>query len=145
MKEKELIALQKEREQNGSVITFHKEDLKPYPEIGKIYYVYDDGKINLTREYQVKILDKIHAKNLPDNLRKEWEESVIECYWLYSPIEDYIFLGEVISENLQQKEIEYFCRTKDGGWFGFSALIDPWTSGRLDVTGELRKLVFDER
>ena len=94
MKEKELIALQEEREKNGSVITFHKEDLKPYPEVGKIYYVYDDGKINLTREYQVKIIDKIHAKNLPDNLRKEWEESVIECYWLYSPIEDYIFLAK---------------------------------------------------
>lgn len=152
MTEAELIEKQKEAREKGCVLCSRTTSKAPEvkPEVDKLYYAYDDGKIRKSREYTILIAGKIHAKELPSDLREEWEQSVIDCYWLFSPEEDDIYYGYIDFDpnydKAEEAQIEYFCRALDGGYFGFTNNNDGWwySCGRLDVTGELHKIVEEE-
>lgn len=132
---------QDKAEKNGIKVIMlgRKEDpeLEAVPEVGKKYYAYDDGKIRPSREYEVVILETVSYKALPRKLKKIWQSEVISAHWLYATESDFF----VKAESLEDKEPYWFCRTKDGGWFGFGKFLD---CGRLDITGELYKIAHTE-
>lgn len=124
---------------HGCVLCCTYPDNQPkeaVPEIDKEYYCYDDGKIRITREYTVVISELISYKRLPRNIKRLWQQEVIGAYWLYATESDYF----VKAIDPKRHNEHWFCRTKDGGWFGFGRLFD---CGRLDTTGDLYKIAHD--
>ena len=107
--------------------------LQPVPEVGKEYHAFDDGKIKPSRHYITKILEVIPFAECKDNaLMSDWAEEVTECYWLYANETDYFIKAEC------DDTVEYFVRTKDGGWFSLG-----WFASRLDVDGSLyNKMIY---
>lgn len=144
MTERKLIKRQKENN-DGRVICLCGCHTLIEPEIGKTYYVYDDGKVRKSREYKVTITGKVHSTKLCKNLRKEWEKNVIDCYWLYLAKEHDIFYGEVETEynGEKNKHIEYFCMTQQNTWFSFASnnQYSDLIGGELDITGELHNML----
>ena len=118
----------------GNVVSDHS---MPLPEIGKTYFAYDDGKIRVTREYQVKVLDILTYKQLPKEIKRLWRQRAIESYWLFSPKSDY-FIKAVRLEVDNGKE-QYFARTHGNTWFGVSNTGDWDYCGELDTDGSLYK------
>ena len=108
---------------------------QPIPIVKKQYYAYDDGKIRISREYTVTVKKLLDYTELPKEIKKVWQEEVISCYWLYAPISDLFIYAT------DDKYEYWFCRTKDGGWFGFNETMEQ---GELDVTGELYKTAHKE-
>ena len=165
--ENELVALQKENRDRSSMLFLglgtilpKSEDTDILPEIGKDYYVYDDGKIKPSREYKIKIVNIIDTKNLPNDIRNDWEDAVINLYWLFLAKEGKVIVGEIIvnDNNYDDVEIdnnddkdnesptyEYFAKTIDGGWFSFTSNEEVFIGGgRLDITGKLREYIISE-
>lgn len=143
MTEKTLARKQKRHEKFLPVIVWNLLGEPPKeeaPKIGETYYAYDGGKVKLSREYRVKITGSISSKELNKKIRKAWETEVISCYWLYAPYEDTIYYGNIVGEDTTA----YFCKTKDGGWYGFYEEPFPTYSGRLDTTGYYYKLAHNE-
>jgi len=102
------------------------------PEVGKEYNCFDDGKIRCSRLYTVKVEATIPFEEgkSDEDMFKQWEEEVKNCYWLYKETTDYF----IISEN-SDGEKETFVRTKNDRWFSMGFL----SSGLLDVDGSLTK------
>lgn len=137
----ELTRVQNEKENKSVENGFHViystgGDKKPLPKVGKKYFAYDDGKLSPSREYRVEILQVSNYEALSDEVKELWQENVIQGYWLYAPESDW-FIKAINEDNV----VEWFVRTKDGGWFSFSDHL--LTYGRLDVTGELHKKVHE--
>ena len=128
---------------NVTIITQEKEGHKdPVPEVGKVYYAYDDGKVRPSREYTVTIDELIQEEDeskLPEVLYNAWCDSANECYWLYNPETDYIVRGHI---NNEDQDICYFVRTHGGHWHSID-YPDAWMGSNLalDVTGENRAYV----
>lgn len=115
----------------------HKD---PLPEIGKLYYAYDDGKIRPSREYTVIIDELIEdIEKLPEGIYEAWSEEANDCFWLFSEESDYIAVGHVDNE---EKEKCYFVRTHGGHWHSIHTQ-DSIVGDNLalDVTGENRAYV----
>jgi len=111
----------------------HNDNLSRVPEIGELIPFFDDGKVGISRRYIAKIKDVIPRWMASVSLRYAWEKQVKECYWLYDTYTDYFIVASIPAYD--RKPI-IFCRTVDGGWFSFD-YAHWWTSGRLDVSGEL--------
>lgn len=129
-------AARKTSERRGfHVIMNWAYEQQPIPIVGRQYYAYDDGKIRISREYAVTVQKIFDYTQLPAEIKKVWQEEVISCYWLYAPDSDCFVYA------MDDKYEYWFCRTKDGGWFGFN---QTWGNGQLDVTGELYKIAHGE-
>lgn len=109
--------------------------LKALPTLGKMHYVYDDGKINPSREDVIKINSIIPYELASEHLLKYFDEDSKKHYWLFGEYTDYFVIGQ----NTEGKEI-YFARTLDGGWFSFGENWCDGGTGRLDTDGTLYKV-----
>lgn len=100
------------------------------PEIGKIYYYFDDGKIKLSRRAEVVITQIIPFSEIDSETLTDWKEEVVDSNLLYAKETDYFIKAELkIDKNLYHL---IFVRTIDNGWFSLG-----WWAGRLDVDGTL--------
>jgi hypothetical protein len=108
--------------------------LQPIPEVGKEYHIFDDGKIRPSRHYIAKIVKLIYPEDAYEitALYKAWQEQVEECYWLFAKETDYF----VVAESDYDKDLIYFVRTTDGGWFSID-YPGCWMGARLDIDGSL--------
>lgn len=108
------------------------------PVPGALYDCYDDGKVCWDRHYLVRILGPVRLADLPAGRRREAEEDIEGCYWLFASLRnqgilyDSLVMGGDGSSCLRGMPHELFARSRDGGWFGVGAKY----SGRLDVSGE---------
>ena len=109
------------------------------PEVGKIYHVFDDGKIKLTRHYLVKCKEVIPFKELSTDPKykdvfESWQDAVKEIDWVFNTTTDYVVLCETYDEEtdsvVHDDEPLYYARTRQWGWFGFGTFLDD---GILDV------------
>ena len=121
---------------NGTVTVINTEPykLQPVPEVGKEYHIFDDGKIGPSRHYIAKIVKLIYPEDAYEitALYKAWQEQVKECYWLFAKETDYF----VVAESDYDKDLIYFVRTTDGGWFSID-YPGCWMGARLDIDGSL--------
>lgn len=118
--------------------------LDDIPEVGKVYHVFDDGKITLMRHFLVKCKEVIPFYKLStDPSYKEifdrWKESVKDIDWLFRPETDYVICCEfAVDEDhwgfASVNTYFYYARTKNGNWFGFGTLLDD---GVLDVSRKI--------
>lgn len=108
--------------------------LQPIPEVGKEYHIFDDGKIKPSRHYIAKIVKLIYPEDAYEitDLYKAWQEQVEECFWLFAKETDYF----VVAESDYDKDLIYFVRTTDGGWFSID-YPGCWIGARLDIDGSL--------
>lgn len=113
------------------------------PEVGKIYHVFDDGKVTLMRHFLVKCKEVIPFKALSTDPKykdvfESWQEAVKEIDWVFNPTTDYVVLCETFDEDTESVVPDdgplYYARTHYWGWFGFGTMLDD---GVLDVNREL--------
>lgn len=128
-----------------------------YPEVGKVYNVFDDGKIRWSRLEHWKIVEKIDLDKdkVEQSLLDQVADEIKSCYWLYKPEQTVIFKalrldddGNVLTEpekfdnGLYNYYVcNFFLATKDNGWFSLGFC----TAGELDVDGSLTKWLEGEQ
>ena len=124
----------KQEDLGGVIVSEDYTETLIYPEVGKTYNVFNDGKIRESRLEQWKIIEEINLdkdkvdKELLDAIKTE----VMTCYWLYSPEQTLIYKAErIYSEPRDHKEYNYFLATKQNGWFSIGFL----DAGLLDIDG----------
>lgn len=110
-------------------------NMDPLPDLGEIYYAYDDGKIRRSRECKVKITKHKPLWLMPLKFKRIWKKQTKECYWLYAKKTDYVVVAETIGD---KPELCYFVRTHGGHWhsveFGNNIMTDNLS---LDLTGDM--------
>ena len=123
---------------NGTVTIINTTPykLRPVPEVGKEYHIFDDGKIKPSRHYIAKVLEVIPFADidLDSDLVDVWTVEKEECDFLYAQETDYFIRAE---SDFDENPL-YFVRTVDGGWFSID-FPGYWMSARLDIDGELYK------
>ena len=103
-------------------------ELKPVPEVGKVYHVFDDGKIRLSRHSLEKVVEVIPIGDFVSNhMYTRWLEEIRACDWLYADSSDFVVVTEPRDDPGNHR---YYARTKAGGWFGFGHFFGD---GELDV------------
>lgn len=115
---------------------------KDIPEVGKIYHVFDDGKITWSRHFLVKCKAVIPLKQLATDpqyakVYEAWKNR--GCDWLYADTTDYVIVCEDIEDSVSEgilrgdtwDSLLFYTRTKNWDWFGFGTMLDD---GVLDVT-----------
>lgn len=101
---------------------------QPVPEVGKEYHTFDDGKVKPNRHSIITITDVIPSTEFKNStIISVQEHEVQSCYWLYAEETDYFVIG-----TYDKEELEYFVRTKEGGWFSLG-----FFAARLDIDGSL--------
>ena len=103
------------KSKNGINFILSSYNPDPIPVVGKTYYTYDDGKISLSREGQVKVLRIIPAWRMPLRLRFLWMREKREFDWVFEPKTDFVIVTEVCDCDEPRKE--YFFRQRTGEWF----------------------------
>lgn len=98
--------------------------------IGQTYNYFDDGKIKLSRKYDVKITNIILFNEIDPTTLKLWKEEVNGCDWIYNKFTDYFILGDLMTSIDKEKII--FVRTLENEWFSLGV----W-GGYLDYDGRL--------
>lgn len=137
--------------------------LEPIPDIGKTYMFYDDGKISRCRQDKARVLCVITKEDAKEifiptyydddfnlttikqdieptgsiSLYDIWLLSKKEYDWIFANDTDY-FIECSIPE--YDENTIWFVRTKSGGWFSMD-IQNEWQGGRLDVSGELTKML----
>lgn len=111
------------------------------PQVGCVYYVYDDGKISLSREYMVIILKVYKAWRMPLWVRfRYWREKrTCACY---ADKTDYVIKAYRLDD---VKRKEYFVRSSMGEWFGLGIPNSVWDGGLLDVDGNFHRGLIQTR
>ena len=99
------------------------------PEINKIYYFFDDGKIRESRKDEVLITAVIPFDEIDIKTLSIWEIECEQCKHLYDTKTDYFVKG-VLKKGKQEL---IFSRSHEG-WFSFGNYL--W-DGRLDIDGTL--------
>ena len=112
------------------------DPIMPEPEVGKIYYGFNDGKIRLSRLVDWKIVKRIDLDNdkVSKHLLKIIQREIKTFYWVFDTEQTIIFHAKAVGENGKyNKQIGtcYFIRTKSGGWFSAYANMLWWCE--LDV------------
>lgn len=137
--------------------------MESIPDIGKTYMFYDDGKISKSRQNKAKVLRVITKKDAEKvsfptyydddfnlttikqdaepigsvSLYNKWLLSKKECDWIFANDTD-CFIECSIPE--YDEDTIWFARTKSEGWFSMD-IQNEWQGGRLDVSGELTKML----
>ena len=109
------------------------------PEVGKEYHIFDDGKISPSRHYTAKIVEVIPFEECSNKVLLEtWAQEVQAYKWRYATVTDYF----VKAESDFDKNLLYFVRTLDGGWFSID-YPNVWMGARLDIDGSLYKSMVE--
>ena len=137
--------------------------LELIPDIGKTYMFYDDGKISRCRQDRARVLRVITKEDAEEifiptyydddfnlttikqdieptgsvSLYDKWLLSKKEYDWIFANDTDYFI--ECSIPKYDENTI-WFTRTKSGNWFSMNIQND-WQGGRLDVSGELTKML----
>ena len=119
---------------NVTIIMPQQEEPDRVPKVGEKLYAYDDGKIRISREFEVEVVKVIRPWRWGHKNRKMWKEEVETCYWLYAPKTDRVIVARDLDGGAH-----YFVRCHDGSWF---SCIE--SGARLDVTGELYRSVHQD-
>ena len=124
------------------------------PNLNEIYSYFDDGKINMMRYGEVKIIKytdlttlEIKNKDLYNTIKDECES----CYWLFLPFNkqhDVVVGIDVFPDIGKYNEKHYFIRTKDGGWYGAAgdcdnAELDFYDNKKTDLFNIMLENNFD--
>jgi len=109
------------------------------PEINKEYNHFDDGKINRSRQCNVRINEVIPFDKIDEETLTEWESEVTHCDWLYKKQTDMFIKATLYPETEDAEEIVYV-RTKQDDWFSMGGM---FSAGTLDVDGSLLKYIED--
>ena len=112
------------------------------PVPGKIYHVFDDGKITWARHFLVRCKEVVPLDILSSDPKyakvfEAWKNR--GCEWLYDDTTDYVAICEDIEDAASERVLHeetwdrmlFYTRTKHQDWFGFGTLLDD---GVLDVT-----------
>lgn len=135
------------------------------PEVGKVYYFYDDGNISVTRQYRVRVKEiipfseaknRVYCVNGKDILTqlneynfeaptydKIWENAKEEYDWIFTGDTEYIVIGEFIDNNPSWKTNENYDMLfgiSEYGWYTF----DDYYNGILDVDWHLTKGLYPQ-
>lgn len=117
--------------------------MKLVPINGNEYNAYDDGKINLSRHYVVKIknvYNHMYFKRHFPKIYNIWVNEKKEHYWLFKDSTDYFV---ETTNSYDEVKSQYFVRDKHGGWFsiGYPNML---VGSELDITGNLSKHLINE-
>ena len=136
------------------------------PKVGNIYKFYDDGKLNLSRQYDAKvirIIPKEEAKSImfpvyccedsywdetttvyrdeepvgEKSLYDVWTEEVKYHDWIFATDTDYFIECSIPKYD---KYSIWFARMKDGNWFSMD-IQSSWQCGKLDVDNHLTEIM----
>ena len=139
-----------EQKENKDVIMLgYKDKNTPlqYPEVGKIYNAFDDGKISFSRLIRYKITEKIDLDNnntLSAEELNDIKEEIYNTYWLYDREQHIIYRGIALNDDNDEEDKDigpcFFLKTQQDDWFG--ACCDWWCS-LLDVDGSIYKNLED--
>jgi len=106
--------------------------MEKVPSVGKTYNCFDDGKIRVSRRYDITVKSLTPFDKADSHTLNIWKSEVKSCYWLYNTETDFFVLGV-----RDDGEKETFVRTVDGGWFGIGGFLN---CGRLDIDGKCNTL-----
>lgn len=102
------------------------------PVVGRDYHAFDDGKCSFSRHYVTTVKNvyshmyfKKHFKEVYDR----WVEDKKEIYWIFANTTDYFVEA---TNDYDDKEFQYFARTRQGGWFSIG-YPDSMVGSRLDI------------
>lgn len=109
------------------------------PEIGRTYYVYDDGKIRLSRESQVTILEVIPYNEAPVEVINDWIAEYHAFWWNKANVVDYFVKTVGYEDN-----IIWFTRTVDGEWYSFGMNWFQFGGGYLDIEDKWHNKLIKE-
>ena len=104
------------------------------PKIGEKYYYFDDGKINLSRRYEILVTGVIPFNEEISEVINDWQKRVKQSHHLFSPQTDFFVKGYVINQGHEL----IFVRTMNNDWFSFNNYM--W-DGILDIDGNLNNLL----
>lgn len=112
---------------------YDKDQTDVVPEVGKVYHVFDGGKIRLSRHYLDKVIEVIPFKDFQtrEDMKDAfamWQQAVKNSYWLFAEATDFIVVTEGYPEPDKEEPRVFYARTHDKGWFGFGELFN----GNLD-------------
>ena len=115
----------------------------PFPQIGKSYHFYDDGKPSESRHYFAKIERIVPMKYVRRRMKEltwAWRNEAIHSAHLYAAKSDYAIAASI--KGYEDHRLVWFFRTKNGGWFSIDY---PrfWMSGRIDVTCDILKTIVE--
>ena len=100
------------------------------PKLNKIYDYFDDGKVNPSRHYKIKVEQIIPFDDIDNKTLLDWKQEVEECDWVYNKKTDYFI--KCSCDDIETELI--FVRCTINGWFSLG-----WEAGRLDIDGTLMK------
>lgn len=135
---------EQEKNTNFITISFGEPNKLVYPEVGKIYNAFDDGKVRRSRLMKVKITKAIDLDKdkVSKSLLKLLAHEIKACHWLYNKEQTIIYRAKALNDdNTYDKELGYcyFLKTQDNEWFGVGM---GWFDSLLDVDGRLWKEVL---
>lgn len=116
------------------------EVMNQLPEINKTYYCYSDGKIKLSRQCQVQLIELIPFDKINQEILEFWKEEIKEIDWLFAEKTDYFIKG-LIDDGFGKMEEVYFVRANEG-WY--SIAYNDFNL-RLDYNNELTNWLNNER
>jgi len=128
------------KKQNIEVIYIADDEEKiihPEPEVGKIYYCFNDGKINRFRLDRVKIIKKINLDdpNISKYLISILQKDINDCPWIWDLEQHNIYRAYFVDDEgkmLRRNGYCYFMKEKNSStWFSARANFLCW--GMLDT------------
>lgn len=106
------------------------------PVVGRIYHMFDDGKITYARHNLVRCKQVIKLTDFKKHrMYDAWKEAVSEHDWIFNPETPCIVVCEYLDRDNNDEDVPselYYSMTWGGGWFGFGT---PMDDGTLDVRG----------
>ena len=103
--------------------------------IGDKFNCYDDGKVRVSRQNVVTIIDIIPKEKWDAETNYEISEFLKDCDWAYDTYHEVCLIG---TNSEGRKDI--FLETRYGSWFS----IDEWGSGLLDVYGQFTETLIKD-
>lgn len=113
------------------------------PKKGEQFMFYDDGKPSLSRMYQAKVIKTYTNENVPDFVKKAFQNDANDCDWIYKKDESGNNVTDIFIECSIPKYDDnniWFVRTVDGGFFSID-IQSNWQSGVLDVDNRITNYI----
>lgn len=104
--------------------------------VGDVYNSYDDGKVRVSRQHVVRIVNIIPLKSAFPRTKEIVRKEIKDIDWLFDKVKHEVILTARDENNNKCM----FLRTQDGGWFTMGLM----SAGRLDVTDELTESLIED-